>query len=66
MRNGNCNISKIFKFYSRYFFAIIFVINNVSSIEAENPLVEVEAFPNTAPIELTVEQEYKLKKLVNN
>ena len=40
-------------------FVIILVIKKVSSIEAENPLVEAEAFPRTAPTELTVEQDYK-------
>ena len=44
-------------------FVIILVIKKVSSIVAENPLVEVEAFPRTAPTELTVEHEYKLKKI---
>jgi|TARA_A200000113_G_scaffold57235_1_gene48434 hypothetical protein len=42
---------------------ITFVINSVSSTEAEKPLVEVEAFPTIAPIELTVEQEFVEKKI---
>ena len=42
---------------------ITFVINSVSSTEAEKPLVEVEAFPTIAAIELTVEQEFVEKKI---
>ena len=42
---------------------ITFVINSVSSTEAEKPLVEVEAFPTIAPIELTAEQEFIEKKI---
>tara|TARA_B100002019_G_scaffold65239_1_gene55977 strand:+ start:497 stop:601 length:105 start_codon:yes stop_codon:yes gene_type:complete len=32
-------------------------------MEAENPLVDVDAFPTTAPIELTAEQECIHKKI---
>ena len=41
---------------------ITFVINSVSSTEDEKPLVEVEAFPTIAPIELTAEQDFIEKK----
>ena len=47
-------------------FVIIFVIKTVSSMDAENPLVDVEAFPRTAP-QLSLQQ-YKnvnTKKLAN-
>ena len=47
-------------------FVITFVIKNVSLTEAENPLVDVEAFPTIAPIELNVEQEFKKIKIKKN
>ena len=58
MRNRNGNICEVFNSIPDIF-VIIFVIKTVSSMDAENPLVDVDAFPTTAPMDVTAEHEHK-------